>query len=177
MLPYTELIQLAKEIGFQAVTPLHADTLEPNDEVRKMCKDCSAYQTRWSCPPACGTLEQCKQKLRRYHEGILVQTIRALEDEFDGEAMMQAEADHKENFSKLHATLRLRYPELLALGSGGCRLCPQCTYPEQPCRFPERMVCSMESFGILVLQVCKDNGLPYYYGSKTIAYTGCFLLE
>ena len=38
------------------------------------------------------------------------------------------------------------------------------------------MISSMEAFGMLVLEVCKANGLSYYYGSDKMAYTGCFLL-
>ena len=43
------------------------------------------------------------------------------------------------------------------------------------CRFPEKMVSSMESYGIVVAEVCKANDLPYYYGKNTIAYTSCVL--
>ena len=35
----------------------------------------------------------------------------------------------------------------------------------------------MEAYGMLVLEVCKDNHLGYYYGPNTIAYTGCFLVD
>ena len=34
----------------------------------------------------------------------------------------------------------------------------------------------MEAYGLMVNQVCLDNGLHYNYGPNTIAYTGCFLL-
>lgn len=176
MLPYDELIRLGKEAGFTEIVPLRAEILRPDPEVRKMCEGCSACNARWSCPPGCGTPEQCRERILRYREGILVQTVRELEDELDGEGMMDAEALHKENFRRLQALLLPRYPGLLALGTGGCRICQSCTYPDAPCRFPERMVSSMEAYGLLVLQVCRDSGLRYYCGSKAIAYTGCFLL-
>ena len=35
---------------------------------------------------------------------------------------------------------------------------------------------SMEAYGLLVLEVCKANGLQYYYGSDKMAYNSCFLL-
>jgi predicted metal-binding protein len=66
---------------------------------------------------------------------------------------------------------------MLSLGSGGCRRCKKCTYPDAPCRFPEKKFASMEAYGMLVTQVCQDNGLDYYYGKGTITYTSCFLLE
>lgn len=33
----------------------------------------------------------------------------------------------------------------------------------------------MEAYGML--EVCKANGLGYYYGPDKIAYTSCFLLK
>ena len=30
---------------------------------------------------------------------------------------------------------------------------------------------------MLVSDVCKDNKLPYYYGTNTLTYTACVLFE
>lgn len=177
MLPYEDLIRLGKQAGFTHVVPLRADTIELKPEVRQMCHSCNAYNSRWSCPPGCGSLDDCRMEIGRYSEGILVQTVKELEDEFDVESMTAAEAIHKQNYLVLLSHLRQDYPNLLALGTGGCRLCESCTYPEMPCRLPEHRIASMEAYGMLVLEVCRSNGLSYYYGPQTIAYTGCFLLR
>ena len=100
-----------------------------------------------------------------------------LEDNMDGEGMMETEARHKEAFLRLMEDLKKDYPDLLAIGAGCCTRCKTCTYPDAPCRFPDKKVSSMEAYGMLVSQICKDNSLPYYYGDCTIAYTSCFLLE
>jgi predicted metal-binding protein len=55
--------------------------------------------------------------------------------------------------------------------------CKTCTYPDAPCRFPEKMSASMEALGMVVSDVCKDNNLPYYYGAGTLTFVGCVLLE
>jgi len=34
---------------------------------------------------------------------------------------------------------------------------------------------SMEGYGLFVTQVCRDAGVPYHYGEKTITYTACVL--
>lgn len=179
MIDFRKITAHAKAVGFTDAVPLDAATIEVFPEVRDSCKKntCRAYDTRWSCPPACGSLEYCRDKIAAYDKGILVQTTGILESEFDGEGMMETEALHKEHFHALHRLLIKQYPNLLALGVGACTQCASCTYPEHPCRFPEKMVASMEAYGILVLDVCKRNGLPYYHGPKTISYTSCFLLE
>ena len=106
-----------------------------------------------------------------------MQTVGTLEDEMDYEGMTDASQRHQKAFLKFYEQLRAQYPDMLAVGTGGCTQCKTCTYPDQPCRFPDKMVSSMVAYGMLVSQVCKDNDLPYYYGKCTIAYTACFLLK
>ena len=173
------ILRMAEEAGFTHAAPLDPATIELKDEVRAMCASgsCGQYGKRWSCPPGCGTLSECAAKIAGYHTGILVQSVGELEDSMDVEAMMETESDHKAHFQDLYADLRKRYPHMLALGAGCCTQCAVCSYPDAPCRFPDRMVSSMEAYGMLVLEVCQKNGLAYYYGPNTIAYTSCFLLE
>ena len=171
-----QAINLALEAGFSHAGILRADTIELKEEVRQMCAACGVYGKRWSCPPGCGELSELRAKIGAYDVGILVQTVGQLEDEFDGEGMMETEALHKENFTKVYGLLRKEYPGMLAIGAGCCTICKTCTYPDAPCRFPDVMVSSMEAYGMLVLEVCKANGLTYYYGPDKMAYTGCFLL-
>lgn len=173
----SHLEQLAKEAGFSHIAPMRADTIELKPEVREMCAQCHQYDKRWSCPPGCGTLDENRAKVAGFTRGILVQTVGELEDELDGEAMIETEHAHKDNFRRLHEVLVREYPGMLALGAGCCTICKDCAYPDAPCRFPEKMVSSMEAFGMVVMEVCKANDLPYYYGANTIAYTSCFLLE
>ena len=77
-------------------------------------------------------------------------------------------------FSVTEELIRAEHPQSLCLGAGGCTYCKTCAYPE-PCRFPDKAFSSMEGYGLFVTQVCKDSGLPYYYGEKTITYTACAL--
>ena len=174
-----QLKAMAAEAGFTHAGPLDVSTIRLLDEVRNMCaaNSCGAYGHNWSCPPACGELDELRRSLSNYHTGLLVQTVGELEDEFDGEGMMETEAEHKRHFALLHERLLERWPGLLALGAGTCRRCAKCTYPDAPCRFPDKRVSSMEAYGMLVLEVCKANDMQYYYGPRSIAYTSCFLLE
>ena len=179
MLNMDKLAALAAEAGFTHSAPLDVSTLELRDEVRAMCSanTCRAYGKNWSCPPACGELEELRQRFARYSRGILVQTVGEVEDSLDFEGMMEAEAAHKAHFAALHEKLLETWPGLLALGAGTCTRCKECTYPDAPCRFPDRRVSSMEACGLVVVDTCKANGLGYYYGPQSIAYTSCFFLE
>ena len=175
---YEELSALAAGAGFTAWAALDASTIELKPQVRDMCaaNACGQYGKRWSCPPGCGSLEECAERLRAFQGGILVQTCGEIEDGFDFEAMMEIEQAHKAHFAEMHGALLEQGVSTLALGAGCCTLCPRCTCPEEPCRFPERAVASMEAYGMVVLEVCRANGLPYYYGADRMAYTSCFLI-
>ena len=179
MIDYETLIALTKEVGFTCAAPLDVSTVELKPEVRKMCADntCGQYGKRWSCPPGCGELEELRQRVARYKHGLLVQTVGQLEDDFDVETMMETEAAQKKNMFAMQEKLLARYPNALAIGSGCCTHCKTCTYPEAPCRFPEKQMASMEAYGMLVTEVCQKNGMKYYYGPCTLAYTSCFLIE
>lgn len=176
---YLELEKLAGDVGFTHIALLDPGTIRLKEDVRKMCEanTCGRYNKCWSCPPGCGTLEEFARQIGEYRQGILVQTVGEIEDSMDFEAMMDAEKLHKQHFMRMYELLRGIYPKALAIGTGSCTQCKQCTYPDAPCRFPEKRISSMEAYGMLVLEVCKDNHLGYYYGPNAIAYTGCFLLE
>ena len=174
-----EFCALAKEIGFEQAGPLDPATIELKEEVREMCASgkCAMYDKRWSCPPGCGTLDECRELLKGYTRGILVQSVGELEDNFDIETMMETEAAHKERFYAMRKALVEKGIDALAAGAGCCTICPECTYPDAPCRFPEEKMSSMEALGMLVLEVCKANDMRYFYGENTIAYTSCFLFR
>ena len=106
---YAVIEKMAQEAGFTHVAPLDPKTLQLKPEVRQMCEvnSCGMYGKRWSCPPGCGSLEECAQRVSRYSRGILVQTVGELEDELDGEGMMDAEHQHKENFLKMRTFNRI----------------------------------------------------------------------
>lgn len=176
---YEGLRKIAAEVGFEQIAPLKVDTIVLHQEVRDMCAsgNCSRYGHSWSCPPYMGSLEECRQKISAYCEGILVQTLQTLEDEFDGEGMMAAERLHKKRIYDLNDKLSAEYPKHLTLGAGTCTICAECTCPDSPCRFPNQMISSMEAYGILVMEVCRENHMCYYYGSNQIAYTSCVLID
>ena len=171
-----EWIKWALDQGFTCAVALDPAVLSLRTEVRDMCAagKCRAYGKNWTCPPHCGTLEECGARLVEMGSGLLVQTVGQLEDSFDFEAMAETEQRHLANFHALADRLRTEKPGVLCLGSGGCRLCKTCAWPE-PCRFPERACSSMEGWGLLVNEVCQAAGVPYYHGKNTLAYTACYL--
>lgn len=173
------VIKEAIEEGFSTVSELDISTIRLLPEVRGMCEEnkCKAYGNSWSCPPACGTLNECSEQIAQYKSGIIVQTVGQLEDSFDFESMQETGDKHSKMFLSYAKKLSRKFPGTLALGAGSCRLCPECTYPDEPCRYPDSKISSMEAYGMFVSDVCTANGVPYYHGPNTVVYVGCYLLD
>jgi len=178
MITYEKLAELANVCGFTHYAPLDISTLDFMQEIRDMCNadQCRNYNTSWSCPPACPSLDEMRERIKNYNSGILVQTVGELEDSMDWEGIMETGGQHKINFGKMREALRKEQTNSLAMGAGRCELCETCTYPDNPCRFPDKIEVSMEASGLFVSKVCTANNLAYNYGPEKMAFTSCFLV-
>ena len=171
--------ELAEKFGFTHWGAFPTDKLMFLKEVRAMCEvnKCGKYDACWTCPPSCGTLEQITEEAKQYSWGLLLQTTAEMEDSFDIEAMMTAADDQKKHFNGLYDYLRENGVDCLPMSSGACNVCEECTYPDAPCRFPEKAIPSMEAYGLVVSDVCTLADTPYYYGENTLTYSGCILFK
>lgn len=163
--------------GFDCVGTCPASELRTRTEVRDMCASgrCPVYGNNWACPPHCGTLEEYAETFAGKTTCYVLQTVVELEDEFDAEGMMAADALQHERMRKLAELLRPG-ADVLVLSSGTCDMCPKCSCPDGPCRFPEKQLTSMEAAGLVVGDACTSAGIPYNHGKGTIAYTGCLVV-
>ncbi len=174
-----DLMQSALEIGFTHAGPLNVEALVPLQEVRDMCAadKCRNYGKNWACPPGCGTLDEARELFSKYHRGILVQTVVQMRHEFDMRPVIAALGEQQEKIEKLTYIARETWPDCLPLGAGACKHCKKCTYPDEPCRFPEKRIVSIEAYGVVATDACRKSGMPYDYGPKTTTYICGILLD
>ena len=174
-----EIVREALDQGFDYAGPLNISTLTSLQDMRESCiqNTCGRYGTNWGCPPAVGELADLQAQMRSYKTGIIVQSVQQLEDSFDFEGIAELGQRHGKNFAEFYARLRRDYPGMLPLSNTGCTVCKKCSYPDEPCRFPDKQVYSMSAYGLFVSQVCKDNGMEYNHGPNTMTYSSCYLLE
>jgi predicted metal-binding protein len=173
------LVKEAVDEGFSHVGELNVKALVFMPEIREMCNvdRCHQYNKNWRCPPACGSIEDAAKRAAAYSYGIIVQTTGQMEDDFDYETIEATGDKHKKNFAALVEKLKSRYADILPMGAGTCRICEKCSYPDEPCRFPDKSISSMEAYGLWVSRVCELSELPYNYGKGSITYTSCYLLK
>ncbi|HIS27794.1 MAG TPA: DUF2284 domain-containing protein [Candidatus Pullilachnospira intestinigallinarum] len=133
-------------------------------EVRRMCEvnTCRQYGRTWACPPGLGTLAECQKRIQSYEKMVVFSARYDLEDSFDYEGMMAGMSAFREVCRAIHRKVQPLLEHFLILSNEGCDLCSKCTYPEAPCRFPDRSHGSIEGYGILVSDLAGQAGINYY---------------
>jgi len=146
---------------------------------QQICKQgCRVFGTKWSCPPASPT----------FLPGFPHYTVIILWAENDIQSKNEytkVKAINSILKSCLYKFINAVYPlngcgahsrrEHGIYGSGSCRMCKKCAYPD-PCKHSDNMIYSLESVGIDVQDLCKQLGhelhwykkgqkTPYKYGT------------
>ena len=143
-----------------------------SDEVRSLCERnaCGMYGKSWACPPGVGSVEDCKAQCREFHHALIFTSLSTLRKKHDISGWHEARIRHETITENVVPIVRSQCDRMLALSTEGCMVCESCTYPNQPCRFPERMFPAIEGFGINVMQLAKTCGIRYYNGPNTVTY-------
>ena len=171
------MLRIIERFPFSHYGILNTADLVFLQEVRNMCADnrCNMYNKNWGCPPACGTIEDVTEKAKDFTYGAVLQMTGHMEDDYDIETMLNTEKEIKQQMLQLVDVLKKDKVECLPMAVGACTICEKCTYPDEPCRFPEKVYPSMEAYGLIVSDCCKAANLKYNYGPRTITFSACIL--
>lgn len=164
-------------LGFLEDHYLSWAAFQPSDLVFRdvFLRDCAAnhcgkYGKTWTCPPGIGDVNSHRSRLSTFPEAILFQQVFPLEDPYDVDGMDVGRKTIMNHAYTLSDRLRKEPGEAMFLAAGSCELCHPCSYPEKPCRFPEKAMISMEALGVDVYDIAKKTGLKYYHGPNTVTY-------
>lgn len=152
------------------------------EEFRKACESnaCGMFNRCWMCPPHVGEIGELIARAKTYKTAIVYQTIHEIEDSYDIEGMLESGEKHNKMAHRINDVLctEINRGDFLHLGAGGCKMCTTCAKREEkPCRFPERAMASLESYGIAVSDLAKHSGMKYINGENTVTYFGAVLLK
>ncbi len=148
--------------------------------VRTLCEKnaCGAYGKSWACPPGVGTIEECAEKIHAFTTAFVFSTRHELEDSYDFEGMTAGKRAHEAIVPGVVAFFEARVPgKIKVLSTEGCRRCEKCTYPDAPCRFPDSLRPSIESYGVEVNVLAQKAGIRYHNGKNTVTYHSCVLFN
>lgn len=166
-----------KEIGIHQYGIVSPAEIVFDEEIRKICENnvCRLYGKTWACPPAVGTVSQCRERCLQYENAMVFNCVYPLEDSFDYESMREGHAQFKKLCDRLYEAVRPRYDSFILLSNEGCNRCETCTYPNAACRMPDKLFPSLEGFGIHVTKLAVSAGIHYINGANTVTYFGMLL--
>ncbi len=166
-----EIIKSKKVYGYgsAAVSDIVFDV-----NLRKACEAnyCGCYGRNYACPPFSGTPDEMIERVKKFNRVIVFQTVTPLIDSFDFEGMQAAGKAHSDiHFEVSNET------KVFSLAAGGCRICPECAAIKgTPCRFPSKVISSLEASCINVYELAKTVGLKYINGENTVTYFSAFFI-
>ena len=168
---------IVAETGFTDSGYVLTENLKYYPEIRKICEgnSCRNYAATWACPPAIGTLDECRARINQYDRMLLFSKCYQLENPFDFEGMTAGLYDFKQMVDHLQQNIENIFSEYLLLSNEGCGRCPKCTYPDAACRFPKLLHHSLEGYGFIVNELAEEAGIRYNNGLNTVTFFGALL--
>ena len=142
-------------------------------EVQAACAEnlCGQYGTCHTCPPGCGEWDVLAAKYRAYRGAFLYTTLHKPKGACDFSEMLRSGNDHRRVDDALIDALHdAGFRDFVLSGAGSCPVCKKCTYPDAPCRFPDKARSAMEALGIDVVALAADKGITYDHGKGTVTY-------
>lgn len=147
----------------------HSDLIF-SDKVRFICEtECTNYNKTWACPPNIGSIEDCMKECEEYDHVFLFTTVAEVSDSLNLTETLAARKNHEEITRAIRGEFRKHFKKAMALSSG-CLNCETCAFPNEPCRHPEDRTSTIESHGILIIQVADQLGISYDVGSNMVTY-------
>ena len=173
------IIEEIKLIPIHEYTFLKPEDIVFSDEVRTLCEknSCGMYGTSWACPPAIGSVEECRKQCIQYEDVFLFTTATTVKSSYDMQGWLDARKEHEKLTDQVGKVFRDNYENPLILSTEGCTVCKNCTYPNEPCRFPDRMYPATEGYGILVMKQAQLCNIKYNNGPNTVTYFSMILFN
>ncbi|NIQ39692.1 MAG: hypothetical protein GTN81_14045 [Proteobacteria bacterium] len=145
--------------------------IEVRESVRLKCLIplCEYYGVCRLCPPHLPYLDEIRAALKFYRVGVLVALkfalskgeLERLRHDFSYELKLLELVHRLENIAQSGG-----YREAIGLVVGGCKLCPTCAPPNEPCRHPYKARPSPEGLGIDIMGLALKSGLIVQWPPK-----------
>ena len=140
--------------------------LEFSERIRRVCEqECPMYGKTWACPPAVGSVEECRARCLSYPHALYLTTLTEVSDIANLEETLATRAPHEAVAREALAILKPHVKDVMALSTAACAICEPCAYPGAPCRHPELMFPCVESHGIIVTALAEKEGIDFYGGN------------
>ena len=156
-------------LGYFFIDP---KTLEFSDRVRWICRqECPMYGKTWACPPAVGSVADCRCKCLDYENCLLIATVTEVRDIADINETLATRPGHEAITNEVGALLEEQGIRPYILSTEACAICERCAYLDgKPCRHPEKMHPCVESHGINLIPTLEENGIEFQFGGNVVTW-------
>ena len=110
-------------------------------------------------------------------ECFLFSTIAEVSDVINFEEMLSTRREHENITAAIEQFIKSQGTGCMALSTESCDICETCTYPDAPCRFPEKMHPCVESHGIIVSELAEKYNLDFTLSPNQILWFGILFIE
>ncbi len=173
------MINELKNLGFDKISEIKTENIPFEPSLISLCEmnTCGNYKKSYTCPPLVGKTEELIEKAKEFDRIIVFQKVYPLEDSFDFEGMVAGQKSFSKLLVAAYDLCGNVFDKFLLLGAGGCPRCEVCgAKTDTPCRFPDKKIPSLESYGIQVSTLAAACGMNYINGQNTVTYFGGILI-
>lgn len=149
-------------------------------EVRDRCADnyCGFYGKNHMCPPRVGDLEHYRQVIQSYCKGLVFSKAYPVKSRYDYQSMVDAGVAFREEIQEINHLAQANQLDCFFFSAGTCSICKSCAIlTDEPCRFPEDAIPSLEAAGIDVVGLIRSLGMTYNNGADKVTYFGLVLYQ
>ncbi len=166
------LEQQISELPLYIYAFIDPSSLEFTERIRYIChQECPMFGKTWACPPAVGSVEECKARCLQYPECLMISTITEVNDISDIEETLSTRSDHEALTTQVQEFMQQQGIDPFVLSTEACTICPRCAYLDgQPCRHPEKMHPCVESHGINIIPTLEEQGIEFQYGENVVTW-------
>jgi len=173
------LKDLAEQWGID-IYGLDVQKIKPKQSIRLKCLVplCEFYDVCKVCPPHIPGVEEFREALQSYTGAFLV----VYREKIDDIGVYRTDFTAELKLAEIVAALELTafqhgYYQAIGMGVGGCKFCPECAPPGEPCRHPFKARPSPEGFGIDITELAREAGVPVEWPPKDyVTFMGLVLL-
>lgn len=174
-----ELIKLAESQGFSAAV-IDVRDVPVDGKFRPFCEEnlCGQYNSNYSCPPTCGTVEQMHEKILEGEKALVLKSQWPIESYQDLEGIRMGKSTHNNAMLQLNEVLQKEGYHGLCAGGSCCSLCEPCHMVSgKPCAFPELRFSCMSAYCVDVAQLAKRCGMEFVWDTQMLYIYGMIVLR
>ena len=171
--------EFTQQLGIETYLEFGSEVLVPEERIRGFCFEnkCDNYGHNYMCPPYVGSLEEIRDRLRKFQRGLLLQYSTDIDVRSNREGVIQTKIDFHNKILQMEEFLGNRgINPLWGMIGGNCGLCDICkARSNEPCLYPDKARTSLEAIAVDVVGLLDKFGLDSEFHADKITWTGCIL--